>query len=74
MRLRFTTGAEPEWGDANSRAFEVVRNDTGPRVYTVDMSDVSGWSGRLKQLRLDLSDGASLTGTCRIDYIWIGSR
>jgi hypothetical protein len=74
MRLRFTTAAEPEWGDANSRAFEVVRNDTGPRVYTVDMSDVSGWSGRLKQLRLDLSDGASLTGTCRIDYIWIGSR
>jgi hypothetical protein len=73
MRFRFTTVANPEWQEANSQAFEVVPNDTGPRVYTVDMSDVPGWSGRLKQLRLDLSDGASLTGTCRVDYLWIGS-
>ena len=74
MRLRFTTAASSAWQDANSMAFEVVPNDTAPRVYTVDMSDVAGWSGALKQLRLDLSDGADLTGTCRIDYIWIGPR
>ena len=74
MRFRFSTVASPVWQEANGRTFEVVPNDTGPRVYTVDMSDVPGWSGRLKQLRLDLSDGGSLTGTCRIDYIWIGSR
>lgn len=74
LRLRFTTAANPVWQEANGKPFEVIPNDTGPRVYTVDMSDVPGWSGRLKQLRLDLSDGVSRTGTCRIDYIWIGSR
>lgn len=74
MRFRFTTSENPEWQPAQSKAFEVVPNDNGPRVYTVDMSDVPAWSGHLKQLRLDLSDGTNLTGTCRIDYIWIGSR
>jgi hypothetical protein len=74
MRFRFTTLGSPEWQDAKSKIFEVVPNDLGPRVYTVDMSDVPAWSGSLKQLRLDLSDGTELTGTCRIDYIWIGSR
>jgi hypothetical protein len=37
------------------------------------MSDVAGWQGTLKQLRLDLATGTPLTGTCRIDYIWIGT-
>jgi len=74
MRWRFTTVEAPAWRDANSKTFEVIPNDLRPRVYTVDMSDVPGWSGRLGQLRLDLSDGDSLTGTCRFDYIWIGSR
>lgn len=74
MRFRFTTATNPAWQEAGGKTFEVVPNDSGPRVYTVDMSDVPGWSGRLKQLRLDLSDGVSLTGTCRIDYIWIGTK
>jgi hypothetical protein len=73
MRFRFTTAADPAWQDANSKSFEVVPDDTGPRVYTVDMSDVPGWSGRLRQLRLDLSDGADITGTCRFDYLWVCS-
>ncbi|NSW57403.1 MAG: right-handed parallel beta-helix repeat-containing protein [Armatimonadetes bacterium] len=74
MRFRFTTNRAPVWQDANSKTFAVVPNDTAPRVYTVDMSDVAGWTGKLKQLRLDFSDGAELTGTCRIDYIWVGSN
>jgi len=47
-----------------------AQNDTAPRVYTVDMTNVPGWIGRMKQLRLDLATGATLTGTCRIDYLW----
>jgi hypothetical protein len=73
MRLHFTTVESPDWQEAQSKAFDVVPNDNGPRVYTIDMSDVPAWAGHLKQLRLDLSDGTNLTGTCRIDYIWIGS-
>jgi len=73
MRLAFTTAADPAWDDARSRSFEVVANDSAPRVYAVDMSGVAGWTGRLKQLRLDLATGSPLTGTCRIDYLWIES-
>ncbi|MCL5269009.1 MAG: right-handed parallel beta-helix repeat-containing protein, partial [bacterium] len=73
MRFRFVTDADPAWGDAKSQSFDLTPNDNGPREYAVDMSRVPGWTGRLKQLRLDLApgDGTPLTGTCRIDYIWI---
>ncbi len=72
MRLRFTTEAQAGWEAGLGQAFDVTPNDVGPRVYTVDMSTCAGWTGRLKQLRLDFSDGAPLTGTCRVDYLWIG--
>ncbi|GAB4130322.1 hypothetical protein [Thermopirellula anaerolimosa] len=71
IRFRFTTEADPTWDDAKSLAFEVVPNDEAPREYVVDMSSVPGWKGTLKQLRLDLATGQSLTGTCRFDYIAI---
>jgi hypothetical protein len=73
MRFRFTTEASPAWEDANSRSFDVIPNDSGPREYTVDMTNVSGWTGRLKQLRLDLATDTALTGTCRVDYLWISN-
>jgi hypothetical protein len=74
MRFRFTTDADPAWDDAKSRSFEVMPNDNAPRTYTVELSGVPGWRGRLKQLRLDLATGEPLTGTCRIDYVWVGRR
>jgi hypothetical protein len=72
MRLRFTTADAPLWEAGLGRTFEVAANDTAPHLYTVDMRGVAGWRGKLKQLRLDLADGTPLTGTCRIDYLWIG--
>lgn len=71
MRFRFTTDADAAWDEAKSRTFDVIANDNTPREYAVDMSTVPGWTGRLKQLRLDLATGTALTGTCRFDYIWI---
>ena len=73
MRLRFTTEADGDWDDAKSLAFTVVANDNGRRTYSLDMSAVPAWKGRLRQLRLDLATGKPLTGTCRFDYIWITS-
>jgi hypothetical protein len=73
MRLKFTTEADPDWDDAKSRAFTVVANDNESRTYTLDLSTLPGWKGRLRQLRLDLATGKPLTGTCRVDYIWISS-
>jgi len=71
MRFAFTTDSQPTWNDANSKTFTVIPNDTGPREYAVDMSDLAGWTGTLRQLRFDLATGTPLTGTCRIDYIMI---
>jgi hypothetical protein len=73
MRIRFITNTDTSWDDTKSRSFDVVPNDTGPRGYAVDMSSVSGWTGRLKQFRVDLATGTTLTGTCRFDYVWIDS-
>ncbi|MGI5924056.1 MAG: LamG-like jellyroll fold domain-containing protein [Lentisphaeria bacterium] len=73
MRLRFTTDAAPEWSDQASQVFEVVPGDNETRLYTIDLSQNAAWRGTLKQLRLDFShDGTPVTGSCRIDYLWIG--
>jgi hypothetical protein len=73
MRLRFTTESDPAWEDAKSLTFPVVANDNENRIYSLDLSHTAAWKGRLRQLRLDLATGKPLTGTCRFDYIWIGS-
>jgi hypothetical protein len=74
MRLRFTTKDAPTWEANLGQGFAVTPNDTESRLYTLDLRGTAGWKGTLKQLRLDFSDGAPLTGTCRIDYIWIGRK
>jgi len=71
MTLRFITRADGTWDATKSQRFAVTPNDNGPRDYVVDLSAVPGWTGKLRQLRLDLTGGESVTGTCRIDYIWI---
>ena len=71
MTLRFITNADSTWSEAKSKRFAVTASDNGLRDYMVDMSALPGWTGNLRQLRLDLTGGDSATGTCRIDYIWI---
>ena len=74
MRLTFTTESDTVWNDAKSRTFSVIADDNNSQTYDIDMSTVPAWTGRLKQLRLDLATGESLTGTCRFDYIWIAAK
>ena len=74
MRLNFTTEADGVWSDTKSLAFTVTANDNGSRTCSLDMSSVPAWKGRLRQMRLDLATGKPLTGTCRFDYVWIGSE
>jgi hypothetical protein len=74
MRIRFTTAEKPTWEAELGHIFEVKANDNGERLYTIDMRKTTGWKGNLKELRLDFSDGTPVTGTCRIDYIWIGRQ
>jgi hypothetical protein len=71
MCVKFTTDADANWDQAKSLTFAVVANDAQCRTYSLDLSSCPAWKGRLRQLRLDLAAGQSLTGTCRFDYIWI---
>lgn len=71
MTLRFITSTDSKWSAAKSKSFAVAAGDNGLRDYAVDMSALTGWTGSLRQLRLDLTGGDPVAGTCRIDYIWI---
>ncbi|MGC3957549.1 MAG: right-handed parallel beta-helix repeat-containing protein [Verrucomicrobiota bacterium] len=71
MRVAFATRAETAWKEENRVEFAVTPNDHQVRTYTVDLSQAAGWKGTLKQLRIDLATGQPLTGTCRIDWVWV---
>lgn len=70
MRLWWqTTGPVNGWDKSNSVAFDVKPDDPDDTVYTAKLPSVGG----IKQLKLAFSDGTEpITGTCRIDYIWLG--
>jgi hypothetical protein len=74
MRIAFTTETDPAWDDSRSVTFAVTPGDKAPREHVIDLSTLPGWRGRLRQLRLELATGEPLTGTCRIDYIWLVNR
>ncbi|MBI5387422.1 MAG: right-handed parallel beta-helix repeat-containing protein [Verrucomicrobia bacterium] len=71
MVVRFTTTTDGAWDDAKSRALAVTPNDPAARDYVVEMGQVPGWRGTLKQLRLDLTTDEAATGTVRVDSIRI---
>lgn len=69
MRLYWQTPDSPRWTDANSVAFEVKSMDSDDTVYSVPVPP----AGDIKQLKLAFSaDSRPVTGTVRIDYIWLG--
>ncbi|MBQ7189194.1 MAG: right-handed parallel beta-helix repeat-containing protein [Kiritimatiellae bacterium] len=70
MRLWWQTNSrEPAWEEKNTVAFDVKPMEDDDTVYTVALPPV----GNLKQLKLAFSaEGEKVTGTCRIDYIWLG--
>ena len=70
MRLWWQTNIRtPAWNEKNTIAFDVTPMDADDSVYTVALPPIGG----IKQLKLAFSaDGEKVTGTCRIDYIWIG--
>jgi len=69
MRLKYLTTEDMSWDDAKSVVFDVTSEDRDERVYEIPLS----LCGHLKRLRLDFAaDETSVTGTVRIDYIWVG--
>ena len=58
----------------NAVKFDVVPTDEEDTLYQIRLDGCAGWKGTVRQLRIDFSaDETPLTGTVRIDYIWLGS-
>ncbi|MBM7568921.1 hypothetical protein [Paenibacillus sacheonensis] len=66
-QVYFTTTSDTSWSEPKSKAFTITPN-SGYVDYVVDMSTVAGWSGTIKQIRLD---PLTVSGTANIDYIRI---
>jgi RHS repeat-associated protein len=69
-QIYFITNQDPNWNEAKHKNFTIIANDTNYTEYTIDMSDVPGWTGRLNQLRLDPNSGVT-GGSFDIDYLKI---
>lgn len=69
-QIYFVTDADQGWNEAKHKNFAISANQSGYTNYTIDMSDVPGWSGVLRQLRLDPATGVT-EGSFRIDYVQI---
>ena len=66
-QLFFTTELDPEFDEAKSLVFIPIP-DGNFHTYTLDMSSVDSWQGRIKQIRLDPTDRPA---SIEIDYIRI---
>lgn len=66
VQVFFKTNADSVFTEAKSKKFAIAPNMTGYADYVVDMGTVSGWSGTIKQLRLD---PFANTGSMNIDRI-----
>ena len=68
-QIFFITDNDQIWNDAKHKDFPIIAN-SGYTEYTIDMSTVAGWTGNLKQLRIDPGHGVS-SGSFSIEYIRI---
>lgn len=74
-RIYFTTDIYPTIAEDKTCNGALVRNDTEYKTYTFDMSEKTGWKGKLKQIRLDFDGGsANSAGNISIESISIGRR
>jgi len=68
--LYFITNASPGYDGSKVKTFSIIGDNTW-RTYSVDMSTVAGWTGTLKQLRLDPINPGSNGQTFSVDYVEI---
>jgi hypothetical protein len=62
---------ESSWDIKNSTLLNVTPLDQTDSIYEIPFPA----SGRLMQLRIDFStSNEKISGTCRIDYIWLGNK
>ncbi|MCX7920518.1 MAG: carbohydrate binding domain-containing protein [Clostridia bacterium] len=69
-KMYFTTTSDTAWNEAKAMSFAINANDSNYTEYVLDMSNLSGWAGTLKQLRFDPVDNAA-SGSVSIDFIMV---
>ena len=71
-RVFFITTTDTVWNSAKSKSFAIKADSGYYGSYIVDMSTVTGWSGTIKQIRVDPLDPAGGSGQkVKIDFIRI---
>ena len=71
-RIFFITDTDSTWNSAKSKGFTIKADSNYYASYIVDMSTVAGWTGTIKQIRIDPLDPAAGSGqTVNIDFIRI---
>jgi hypothetical protein len=73
-RIRFTTNSDTIENFDKSKGFTINANDPNHTEYVIDMSTVQGWTGTLKQLRIDPVEPGDSSGSFSIDYVRIGPK
>lgn len=69
LQLFFITDSDPVWNGDKMTTVKILPSSDYTE-YLIDMSDVAGWTGTLKQLRIDPNWGQT-AGGFSIDYITI---
>ncbi len=67
--IYFTTTADSNWNTGKLVRFTTVPNSDYTE-YVADMTSSSGWTGTIKQIRLDYTD---VSGTANIDFIKVNN-
>ncbi|MBS1663255.1 MAG: cellulase family glycosylhydrolase [Bacteroidetes bacterium] len=68
-RIFFITDADSVWNQAKSKSFPIKANTNYYGSYIVDMSTVTGWTGTIRQIRVDPLDPSSAGQSVNIDFI-----
>lgn len=72
-QLYFITNTDGSWNDAKQIGFAINPN-ADFTDYCVDMSAVPGWTGILKQLRIDPCNGNPGNGSFQIDDVIVNNK
>jgi len=70
FQLFWVTNSDNTWNQQKSYIFDVVPNDDQIREYSFIVASNSGWSGTIRQIRLDPGNNVT-AGTVQIDEIAI---
>lgn len=68
-QIFFITNTDVTWNEAKSKVFTLKPNTSYYGDYIVDMSTVPGWTGTIKQIRIDPLNPGAVGQTVNIDFI-----